>query len=179
MIVKHFHTIVLENEDLDYIELPENYNYNEIFGHTHIRYNEFIPVLTLVGFSEPAIYGYRNMRCYQDNTINYIADWWKEKNKPCDEPFSLPMNDYIIENNIISIFPNPAQDKLNIQFAENFNTEQITITVYDIMGKIIFEKEYLSEPLISVDIQNLIVGCYFVKISNKNNIVLIHKFIKL
>ncbi len=174
--IKTFQTVFVENEELDFLILPVYHNYTEIFGRTRIRFNEFIPVLT--GFYEPAIYGYRNMRCYHDHNIDYIASWWKEKDKPCDEPFSLSIKDYD-SNSLLNIYPNPAKDKLNIQFSENFNSEGIIIAIYDEMGKLVSEKEYFSKPEISIDISNLSIGYYLLKINNKKNKVLTHKFIKL
>jgi hypothetical protein len=173
--IRTFRTVFLENEELDYLILPSSYDYSEIFGQTFIRYNEFIPVLT--GLAEVAIFGYRTMRCYHDNEIDYIANWWVEKDKPCDEPFSLSVKDY--EKNNLHVFPNPAKNELTIQLSENFNTEQIRITIYDNVGKLVFEKENSSEQIININIQNFSSGYYFVKINNKNNIVLTDKFVKL
>ena len=152
-----------------------NHIYYEKIGNEVIDWN-FFTVLNPPGLEDYSL----RLNCYNDTDIHYTANWWQLENKPCDFSGTITsINEKEDISNPIQIFPNPAQDKLNIQFVENFNIGQITITVYDIMGKIVFEKEYLSEPLISVDVQNLIAGCYFLKINNKTNIVLTNKFIKL
>jgi len=176
--IKTFHTRVQRYEENFDFEWPIYHTYSEKFGKTFVDFH-FCFFLVITNFITIPEVPYYVMNCYNDAAISYMANWWQSENKPCGflgTVTSIKEKENI--SNPIQIFPNPAQDKLNIQFAENFNTEQITIAVYDIMGKIVFEKEYLSESLISVDVQNLIAGCYFLKINN-NNIVLTNKFIKL
>lgn len=70
----------------------------------------------------------------------------------------------INNNNLISIFPNPVSDMLNIQY-NGFNLSN-AIQIYDITGKTVFKADNLKEN--SIDIQNLQNGIYFLKYSNGN-----------
>ncbi|TBX69890.1 T9SS type A sorting domain-containing protein [Flavobacterium silvisoli] len=74
-------------------------------------------------------------------------------------------------NLIVTISPNPANDKLNIQTESDIKD----ISVYDILGK------KVSINLISVnqiDLTRLLNGLYFIKITAENNAVFLTKFIK-
>jgi hypothetical protein len=60
--------------------------------------------------------------------------------------------------NIITLYPNPAQDRINIVDVENNKSYQ----VYDLMGrKVLFSKEA------SIDISNLVRGVYIVMIGTR------------
>lgn len=64
----------------------------------------------------------------------------------------------------VKIYPNPAQDILNITNAEN-----TSIQIYDVLGKLILSKDNISinEEL---NVSNFRTGTYFIKISNDQNV---------
>ncbi len=76
------------------------------------------------------------------------------------------------EINLTSIFPNPANDRLNIQSNQaNINS----IEVFDVLGKQIIIKGNLNNSTnYIVDISNLKTGFYFVKVNDSKT----RKFIK-
>lgn len=73
----------------------------------------------------------------------------------------LGVSDLLMEN--ISIYPNPAQDILNITNAENAN-----IQIFDMLGRLIISKENISLNE-QVNVTGLTVGAYFIKISKEGN----------
>lgn len=77
-----------------------------------------------------------------------------------------------VENNLskIKIFPNPTKNHLNI---ENFQGE-ITIQVYDVLGKLVKSKIILSPEKLDL---NLNSGIYILKIKNINKETLTRKII--
>lgn len=76
-------------------------------------------------------------------------------------------NNYLSEK--LAVFPNPSSDFINIPT----NLDIIDITIYDLNGKEIFN----NIKSFSIDIRNLEIGIYFLKIKTSKEIV-IEKFIK-
>ena len=71
----------------------------------------------------------------------------------------------------ISVYPNPANNKLNLKHTSNNNPSLIQIV--DINGKLLIEKYYVNE----IDISIIPSGLYFIKIQLDSTISH-HKFIK-
>ena len=60
----------------------------------------------------------------------------------------------------ITTFPNPTQDRLNINYSPNYNNAQVTLTT--VTG----EKVFVSDELVkSIDMSGLTKGIYFLKIT--------------
>ena len=77
----------------------------------------------------------------------------------------------------IIVFPNPTNSELNVYISEKLN---IDYSLYDLNGRLI--KQSLSNNInfnIQIDIKNLAVGIYILKLSNSNGLFLEeHKIIK-
>lgn len=88
-----------------------------------------------------------------------------------------------VENTLegrFKIFPNPAQNKLQIS-TEGFNNDQTDMVIYNALGLEIqsFTGEVLGrEGLFNLDISNLSAGSYILKIQQKNKWQALH-FVKL
>ena len=67
----------------------------------------------------------------------------------------------------ITIFPNPADATLSIQ---NSNKGEFTYEIVSLLGESIMKNTSSSKGL-TIDVQDLVPGTYFVKISNKDGIV--------
>jgi hypothetical protein len=82
--------------------------------------------------------------------------------------------------NLVSVYPNPVSlsSELNIQLKEIQNS---TIIITDIMGRLVFEKQYSDSNLIKLDLEELAItpGIYTVSISNgitiENNKIVVTK----
>ena len=83
---------------------------------------------------------------------------------------ALSVNDILLENSELNVYPNPTSDFINIKF---FGVnEHLKITLYNSLGatvKIITSKKYSSiQHNLSVDIQNLPKGSYFIHYQTKS-----------
>jgi len=72
-----------------------------------------------------------------------------------------------ISNNY-SIFPNPAQNFVTI--TSKVNIEDVTVTIYDILGNEISQTYILNGNTLTIDLENLKGGMYFVKLLNNQQL---------
>jgi hypothetical protein len=80
----------------------------------------------------------------------------------------------LVENEIISsIYPNPANDVLNIELKEIIPT----VSILSVDGKII-SSQSVNDLSTSVDVQNLSAGLYSYKIETNEGKILINNFYK-
>ena len=74
-----------------------------------------------------------------------------------------------IETNLIAnIYPNPAQDKINIELQKDESEHESTIFLYDMIGKEIYSTK-TSLLLIEVDVSQLNSGNYLLKVVRGKN----------
>jgi hypothetical protein len=66
----------------------------------------------------------------------------------------------------VSVFPNPATDKLNIELPEM--SETAIATLVDIMGRVVSTAQLLPGLSTTIEVNNLKKGIYFVKVSSAN-----------
>lgn len=101
-----------------------------------------------------------NIAKAQITTINAtLAD-------PCS---TLHINENLLEDNI-SIFPNPTDGLVNVYFENKNISDKISIKIYDMIGKLIFEKmdvELINNSF-SINLENLTSGIYFINIQRNN-----------
>ncbi len=82
-------------------------------------------------------------------------------------------NDINLEKDAISLYPNPAQNNLNVEF-ENPEGDEISglIKVFNISGKLVLEREFNTHSSFCLlNISNLANGAYIfnIQINNKDN----------
>jgi hypothetical protein len=84
----------------------------------------------------------------------------------------------ILNSNSISVYPNPANQVLNVKF-NNIKAGMADIQIMDITGRMITEtqREVSSGNIISLNIEGLSTGIYFVKVIANNSSQVI-KFVK-
>jgi len=78
----------------------------------------------------------------------------------------------------ISIFPNPAKNLITINFESPVKNGDYKITIYDLLGTVVYEKSYRNQNNLTIDVSNLLSGLYTIIISN-NNESQFSRFIKL
>jgi photosystem II stability/assembly factor-like uncharacterized protein len=76
------------------------------------------------------------------------------------------VNNEEIREPITRIYPNPADNIINIEIENPINA---TIEIYNVSGKLVFSKEFDSK-VEKIDISGLSGGIYFVKVKQKNNV---------
>ena len=69
------------------------------------------------------------------------------------------------------VYPNPAESILKIEVE---NCQVSLIQVYDTHGKLVIETETLS-----INIQDLLSGIYYLKVALENNQILNQRFVKI
>ncbi len=101
------------------------------------------------------------------------------------KPFELALESVsnvkrrIISDDFVKIYPNPAVDKLNIQYSFVGDNKLTKIAIYDIMGKLINETEVdVLEGQFNIDISNLSQGKYIIKIQGSDS-SLVKSFVKM
>jgi hypothetical protein len=65
----------------------------------------------------------------------------------------------------LTIYPNPADNFINIRLAGDDAYSRYEITIYSISGKRVYQRHQYNEP---IDISNLSKGLYIIKVSNEN-----------
>lgn len=101
-----------------------------------------------------------------DGTQNYPwSEVWKFTT-------SFMVNDYAVhsENLGIVIFPNPATNQLFIKNTATQN-EQMQVSILSIDGRIVWQNNLSSNSAISINIENLALGCYTVNAISKHQII--------
>ena len=68
----------------------------------------------------------------------------------------------------ISVYPNPADDYINIDFS--LLNEPYTITIYDVLGREVFLREKINEPIEHIPIDNINSNILFIQIKYKNQL---------
>lgn len=81
---------------------------------------------------------------------------------------TLPITPIQPYSNEIKVYPNPANNYLYLDIAENNITQDTKLKIYDITGKIVKETPLLFLQN-KIQISNLDIGLYFYTISNKGD----------
>ena len=77
----------------------------------------------------------------------------------------------------ISISPNPVSNLINIQDKNNLSISKIKI--FDINGKLVLIKDKIDTDFLTINVQTLNMGIYFITIENEINQSLTKKIIKM
>jgi len=102
-------------------------------------------------------------------TISNVADLIGNVMETQTEEFQFVGIEELFEDGSLSVFPNPAKDKLNLSFNLKENTK-IDIVLNDISGKqIIFESHnvYQGENHLSFDVSNISKGIYLLNLNTE------------
>ncbi|TCN61193.1 T9SS C-terminal target domain-containing protein [Flavobacterium circumlabens] len=86
--------------------------------------------------------------------------------------YNLSNEEFIKENKQFSLWPNPANNILNIN---SLNENNYAVKVYDLRGKLIYSKENVNN---SIDVSSFTSGMYLIKIETQNGETS-QKFIKI
>ena len=85
------------------------------------------------------------------------------------QPFSFATGKEPIpfSNLLVTIFPNPFSEELNISFSKQI-TGTVEVEVYDMMGRTVFSKSYPAEQAIALRLNPGLIANYLLKITYKN-----------
>ncbi|MCX6230635.1 MAG: T9SS type A sorting domain-containing protein [Bacteroidetes bacterium] len=76
----------------------------------------------------------------------------------------------------VKVFPNPAKDIINIEFFDK-DYEIHHLTVYNLLGEIVYQQDKISSQYISIDMKMQKPGLYFFSIENLHRETAYGKFI--
>jgi len=74
------------------------------------------------------------------------------------------------------IYPNPFVESVTISFSEQI-TNKVEVTVFDLLGRLVFSNSYVAEQKLKVEFKNLSVADYILKVT-ANNKQFIKKILK-
>ena len=74
-----------------------------------------------------------------------------------------------LNQTLISIYPNPANNYLNINFT-NFFSDPFEVNIYNLNGKLVFNRQLFNLKN-TIDLNNLKSGFYNYNITNKTSIL--------
>lgn len=88
-----------------------------------------------------------------------------------DESYKNPLFD------LITLFPNPVSNNLKVKF--NQPLTDIKVSIFSLEGKSIFNKNFINEQDIDLDISSLASGFYILNIIKQGQNIYSQKFIKI
>lgn len=109
-----------------------------------------------------------------NDTVHKIAKWIGGNYIDTCGHIASGVNE-ITDHNLFSLYPNPSQSVINIEF-ENSISENYTISIVNVLGQIVYSKE-MSGSKIQVSVDEIPVGIYVVQVQSKKG-MLSKKFIK-
>ncbi|MDD2634997.1 MAG: T9SS type A sorting domain-containing protein [Bacteroidales bacterium] len=82
--------------------------------------------------------------------------------------YSISGNNDIIVDNSFVLYPNPAQDKLNI---ENLNDRILVIEIYSDQGQLVFKQTCSQDLKLSINTSELSQGLYIIKLITDKGVI--------
>jgi hypothetical protein len=80
--------------------------------------------------------------------------------------------------NSAKVYPNPAQNAVNIEFLNNLNLDQVDLQITDVAGKIITIPFNFSNSMVQLNISGLSNGIYNYQLFDSGKLIAIGKFVK-
>jgi hypothetical protein len=124
----------------------------------------------------------KNNYSYNDKTPINGANYYRLKSIDIDksESFSNVIKLSQEVNNNIEMYPNPANDVLNIDIKSNI-TSTLTIKIVDISGRVLIQQSIDGKQglnSIQLDIHELATGMYSVQIIENKSLIIVEKLTK-
>ncbi|MEN8929024.1 MAG: T9SS type A sorting domain-containing protein, partial [Flavobacteriales bacterium] len=86
----------------------------------------------------------------------------------CTSINSVSLEEFEITSNNISIYPNPATDFITVDILSQNENEEVTIRLFDAIGKLVYTNEVNTENnKVVIDLEGLENGLYTVSVSNE------------
>jgi hypothetical protein len=80
-----------------------------------------------------------------------------------------------LNHTVLAIFPNPCNSKTTIKTTNNF--KNTTITIQNTYGKIVKQLKNITDQTISLSIDNIPSGLYFIALQENNKVIAVEKLI--
>lgn len=81
------------------------------------------------------------------------------------------VNNVRVMNDLVTIYPNPAHDKIRLEWNQKYGLEKIQqVKIVDVNGKEMYiDKTILTSPLIEIPIQQLPIGVYLLSVETEQS----------
>ncbi len=116
------------------------------------------------------------------NTLQVLAEiGWGEKSAEVDDNIFTANDDEILANVSATVYPNPCNDILNINFPVTSANAQVTIEVISLTGKTVYRENWIDagfNPEKRIDVSSLESGIYLVQTTDENANRFSNKIIK-
>ncbi len=112
--------------------------------------------------------------------IQYLKDWTTQRLDWMDANMfgSCPdLNVVENTNQEIVVFPNPANEQIEVRFASHINSGELVII--DVSGTVLIRQKFENAGQINIDISMLSAGLYFVDLEQNNRRINSSRFVKL
>ena len=115
---------------------------------------------------------------YKDNTTGLTRDLCAWNNIQFNSPYVINAGDFSItaietlvlqEQSGISIYPNPASDYVTISLQDEKLSGNLSLTVFDLSGKMIYQSELGKEKSLRLFTGDFIKGLYMLKLTDGKN----------
>ena len=83
----------------------------------------------------------------------------------------------ITEKPSVKVYPNPANDKITIEFDKTNALSNTNVFIYDLQGQLLIQQPIIQQKT-ELNIDDLAKGMYIVKVKNSNNNTSVSKFVK-
>lgn len=80
----------------------------------------------------------------------------------CIEFNTLGLDDFLA--NEVRLFPNPVKTNLKVEITNN--SDAIALDLFDVTGKLIMQKYFSNDAVMSLPMKNMTAGIYFLKVSS-------------
>lgn len=81
----------------------------------------------------------------------------------------LNINDNIFSENNITIYPNPVTDIVTLKYNSEINSNDLSITISDMLGKVMYYKTSKAFNSEEINLSNQQSGIYFLTLKSANN----------
>lgn len=132
-------------------------------------YNTTTVPATLVGTIITGGPGVMGVKITDDNKIWYVNNTTKKLYR-IDNPNVVSVEEAIAQEINYKVYPNPAQDNINIRLDDVNVTEKALIRIFDMSGRQVYTQT-TGEQVTTVDVSAWASGIYHVILSHKNNTV--------
>lgn len=106
--------------------------------------------------------------------VYYRIHWKQNAGKSLYSAIRIVSADGTTNNSNLTLFPNPAENQLQISGAENFNNLEILSTT----GKVVLQKQFQTLNSYSLNVQNLPQGLYYLRLTTENGEQVVRSFLK-
>lgn len=107
------------------------------------------------------------LRCYQDSTIGFYRNLAADT---CDYIY-VGLEDLQLNKSIVSIYPNPTNSNLNVEWLPNQQINQLQLI--DVQGKVIqtINQDLNQSNSYQINLENVNNGIYFLKVFSEVGVV--------